>query len=198
MRCVTFFFLLSIFFTPGMAARADDSTPPAGWFVFTMPGLDSSPTPIDLSGLNANPAGTDGYIRAKDGHLVDGRGRRVRFFATNLTATACFPEKDDAPRIAARLRKLGFNLVRLHFMDIDAPNGLFKGDMKTFDADQVDRLDFLVAELKKAGIYINLNLHVARRYPGLTDEAAMREHLGMVPLPQEYENAVVGRGGCAS
>jgi hypothetical protein len=149
-----------------------------------MPGLDSSPTPIDLSRLNARPGGTDGFIRADKGHLVDGQGRRVRFFATNLTATACFPEKKDTPRIAARLSKLGFNLVRLHFMDIDAPNGLFQGDMKTIDPVQLDKMDFLVAELKKAGIYINLNLHVARRYPGLTGEAAKR--FGMSKLLDRF------------
>ncbi len=155
--------------------------PPQGWFEFSVPGLDSSPTPIDLSGLNAAPAGADGFVRVRNGRFADGRGRRIRFFGVNMTANACFPEKSAAPRIAAHLRKLGFNVVRFHFMDVGtAPSGIFQKDLRTLDPEQLDRLDYFVSQLKANGIYTNLNLHVARRYPGLTQEAQRRFQLGKV------------------
>ena len=37
-------------------------------------------------------------------------------------------------------------------------------DSRSFDRDQLDRLDFLIAELKKRGIYVDLNLNVGRSY----------------------------------
>ncbi|MDQ3813944.1 MAG: carbohydrate binding domain-containing protein, partial [Armatimonadota bacterium] len=84
-----------------------------------------------------------------------------------------FPPKEEAPGIAARLAKYGFNAVRLHHYEgYVAPEGIWKasaGDPsrlalpREFDPVQLDRFDFLVAELIKRGIYINLNLHVGRK-----------------------------------
>jgi hypothetical protein len=57
------------------------------------------------------------------------------------------------------------NIVRLHFLDKWAPTGITDGskdDTRSFDAQQLDRLDFLVSELKKNGIYMDLNLNVGR------------------------------------
>jgi hypothetical protein len=152
-----------------------------GWFEFVIPGLDASATPTDHSTLNDAPAGADGFVRVRDGHFVDGKGRRIRFLGVNLTATACFPDKAVAPKVAAHLRKLGFNVVRFHFMDVgQPPAGIFQKDGKTLDPGQLDRLDFFVAQLKVNGIYANLNLHVARRYAGLTEEALKRFQWGKV------------------
>jgi hypothetical protein len=174
----------------------------ADWFRFTLDGLDASATPTDVSFLNAEPAGAHGFVRVKDGHLIDGTGRRIRFFGTNLTATACFPDKADAPKIAAHLRKLGVNVIRFHFMDTGtAPTGLFAGDKKSLDPAQMEKLDFLIAELEKCGIYANLNLHVARRYSGIEGEAAKRFEFGKVldrfyapyiEMQKEYARALLG------
>jgi hypothetical protein len=95
-------------------------------------------------------------------------GRRVRFFATNLAGRAAFPSREDADRIAARMAKLGINLVRLHHLQNswERPGGtIWKG--KPFlevDPGQVDKLDALVAVLKRHGIYTNLNLTTTREY----------------------------------
>jgi len=172
---------LSVVAVLAQEAPVDGGAGKAGWFEFVVPGLDASPTATDLSALNAVPAGADGFVRVQDGHFVDGRGRRVRFLGVNLTATACFPDKALAPKIAAHLRKLGFNVIRFHFMDAGAPpTGIFAQDGKTLDDGQLDRLDFFISQLKANGIYANLNLHVARRYPGLTDEARRRFQQGKV------------------
>ena len=47
-----------------------------------------------------------------------------------------------------------------------APTGLLEKDKITFNAESLDRLDYFIAQLQKNGIYANLNLHVAREYPG--------------------------------
>ncbi len=153
---------------------------PDGWFAFPMIAGAGPLGAADVSSLNPSPAGSAGFVSIRDGHFADGSGRRIRFFATNLTATACFPAPEAAPRVARRLAALGFNLVRLHFMDIEKPHGLFESDRVTFAPEQLDRLDRLVAELKRTGISVNLNLHVARRYPGIDGAAAERFGMGKV------------------
>ena len=57
--------------------------------------------------------------------------------------------------------------MRLHFLDLAAPRGLIddaRDDTRSFNADRLDRLDFWIAELKKRGVYTNLNLNVGRSY----------------------------------
>lgn len=147
-------------------AQVDRETP--GWFPFRFSGLDASPTPLDLSYLNPKPAGKDGFLRVADGAIRDGAGRRVRWFGFNFSGEACFPPKEVAPRVAARLAKLGANIVRLHHMDYTwGPGSLIRHpENDGIRPELLDRLDFFVAELKKQGVYVNLNLHVSRTYPG--------------------------------
>ncbi len=139
-------------------------------FPFALTPLDSSPTLIDLSRLSPEPAGQGGRLTVKDGHFVDGAGRRVKLFGTNLTFQGAFPDdRAQADAIAARLRKFGFNAVRLHHLDTaPAPRGLWADrDLTTIDPAQLDKLDALIAALKQHGIWVNLNLHVGRNYPGI-------------------------------
>ena len=69
------------------------------------------------------------------------------------------------------MASLGINCVRFHHMDrAGYPRGIwdakgwsgFKHDR--FHPEALDRLDYLIAQLKKRGIYTNLNLHVSRGY----------------------------------
>lgn len=171
----------------------------SAWFPFAIPGLDSSSTANDLSFLSPEAAGVHGRIRVSEGHFVDGDGTRVRFLGTNFTSSSCFPPKDKAPAVAAHLRKLGFNLLRFHFMDY-ASAGLLKTD-GTLDADTLDRLDNFIAELQKNGIYANLNLKVARRYAG-TDDATWnrypwskmidRFYPAYIDLQKDYAQKLIG------
>ncbi len=78
--------VLVVVFACGWAAfgQVDGTTP--GWFEFDMPGLATAPgTAVDMSALNAEPAGKHGFVRIEGGHFVDGRGRRLRLFGTNIT-----------------------------------------------------------------------------------------------------------------
>ena len=141
-------------------------------FPFVLPWDDATPgTATDLSFLNAKPAGVNGFIVPKSGHFIESKtGKRVRFLATNLVAKSAFPSHADAEKVAARLAKLGINLVRLHHMDnsnwgqeSSIWDYAYK-DRQHLSAAQLDKLDDLIAHLKKNGIYVNLNLHVSRQF----------------------------------
>lgn len=126
-------------------------------------------SPADVSFLHDAPAGKDGFIRVQGGHLVKPDGKRIRFWGVHLTdwspGSIELPPKEDTPMWAAALARYGVNIVRLHFLDKWAPTGIIDGskdDTRSFDAQQLDRLDFLVSELKKNGIYMDLNLNVGR------------------------------------
>jgi hypothetical protein len=134
----------------------------ADFFPFVIPWDDAAPGLTDLSALNDKPAGKDGPVTVKDGQLFAG-GKRLRIFGVNLCFGANFPAKEVAPRLAARLAKLGVNCVRFHHMDMfSAPAGIFAPDGRALAA---ERLDFFIAQLKAQGIYTNLNLHVSRSHP---------------------------------
>ena len=155
------------------AARALASVPAAaddGMFPF-VPSYDAPENVVNMSHLLDAPAGKHGRIRVKDGHFVNDRGR-VRLHATNLTGPANFPTHAEADRLAARLARFGINCVRLHYFDdeygtfmMPKEQGILPLNPKSkreFDADRRDRMDYMVAAFKKRGIYIDMNLHVAR------------------------------------
>jgi hypothetical protein len=123
--------------------------------------------------MNATRAGANGFIQVKGEHFVDGQGHIVRFWGVNLSFEGAFPSKAEAPRIAARQAKFGFNAVSMHSYEGNAaPNGLWKAWAtgssrlkypREIDPDQLDRFDFFAAQLMKHGLYLNLNLHVGRK-----------------------------------
>jgi hypothetical protein len=137
-------------------------------FPFVLPWDDASASITSAAALNPTPAGAGGFIRPKDGHFVDEKGRRMRFLGVNFTFGANFTDHESARKVAAHMHKYGINVVRLHHMDyFAAPNGIFDPrykDTQHLDASQLDRLDFLIAQLKQYGIYVNINLHVSRHF----------------------------------
>lgn len=124
-------------------------------------------SPASVAFLLETPAGKDGFVRVADGHLARPDGRRLRLWGVNATGGAGLPPKTSAPSVAAHLARCGVNCVRLHFLDAYAPRGLVdprRDDTQRLDPEALDRLDFFIAELKKHGIYSDLNLNVARAY----------------------------------
>ena len=154
------------------------------WPAFSIPGDDTSPGPTDLSYLLDKPAGAKGFIQIANGHLATGDGQRWRIWGQNLTARVCLPPMDQASVIARHLAKYGVNCLRLHFMDLRWPNGLIMrsrlpqairktGDQpvrsqsettRALDPEALARLDYFVACCKENGIYVDLNLNVARPF----------------------------------
>ncbi len=168
----------------------------ADMFPFQLPWDDATPSITNVSWLNDKPAGRDGFVSVKDGHLFAGE-KRLRIFGVNMCFSANFPKHEDAEKVAARMAKFGINCVRFHHMDMfSAPSGIFAKDGRTLDAEQLDRLDYFISELKKNGIYADLNLHVSRTYPDRTkdekkgnpqfDKGVDNFHAPMIALQRDY------------
>ena len=178
----SFALALAVLFLSTVTLRAQDTTVPAvpvpatpvaQPFDFALPWDDKLPTIVDVSSLNPAPIDETRRLRVQDGDFRDATNRRVRFLGTNFAGGACFPPKADAPQIAARLRKYGFNCVRLHHMDAPwaQPNLFYfsggsenKSTAGELSVESLDRLDWLVFQLKQHGIYVDLNLHVTRAW----------------------------------
>ena len=156
---------------------------PAGFAEFPMQWNDSSSgTAIDVSFLNTGPA--DDRIIVLDGHFAGQQsGKRIRFFGTNLAAAQAFPDEEDARLIARRLAMAGINIVRLHAMDNSwgANTNLWDSARPghQFSPRQLDKLDFLIAQLKANGIYVNLNLKVCKV---LTPADGFPESIAKIPF----------------
>jgi len=135
------------------------------WPAFPVEWRAGGPSPADMSFLLDAPAGKDGLVAVKDGHLVRPDGRRLRIWGINATGKAGLPAQEAAPVIAARLAALGINCVRFHFLD---QTGTLiakdRNDTRALDPQALERLDRFVAELKQRGIYSDLNLNVYRTY----------------------------------
>lgn len=137
-------------------------------FPFTLPWNDTGNRGItDLSSWNEGPAGAKGFVTVANGHLSLG-GQRLKMLGVNIVFGSNFPSHDEADIAAKRMARFGINIVRFHHMDTTAaPNGLLQKDRRTLDPEMLDRLDYFIAALKRAGIYCDLNLHVGRAYPGM-------------------------------
>lgn len=190
--------------------RAEEAFPPLFPFVISYDGPDNATSMAHL--LDA-PAGKHGFVRAENGQFVDAAGR-VRLNATNLTGPANFPTHEQADKLASRLARFGINCVRLHYFDDAYGNfmtekkaGIFGDDPKSqrvLDPQHVERQDYLVAALKKRGIYVDMNLHVARwlderdgftakeQRPGM-DKGLDNFEPRMIALQKEYARALLTR-----
>ncbi|HJN17979.1 MAG TPA: carbohydrate binding domain-containing protein [Armatimonadota bacterium] len=138
----------------------------ADLFPFVIPWDDDAPSVANVSEWNEKPAGKSGFITVSDGHFVDGNGERIRFLGTNLCFASAFPPHDVAEKVARRMAKFGINVVRFHHMDnAYFPRGIWDGeyeDKQHLSAEAIDRLDYMIFQLKENGIYANINLHVSR------------------------------------
>ena len=185
------------------SVQAADEAAPLFPFVISYDGPDNASSVAHL--LDA-PAGRHGFVRAQGGHFVTDAGPS-RFHATNLTGPANFPSRADADKLAARLARFGINCVRLHFMDTWYVNfmpqptqAILADDTRTqreLDPKQLDRLDYMIAAFKRAGIYVNINLHVGRTlderdgFPGIKHLSWANKGIGqfeprMIELQKEY------------
>ena len=134
-------------------------------------GAAQAPSPVDVSFLLDAPAGKHGFIQVKDGHLATRDGRRIRFWGVDITewsrGSRKIPSKKDAAFWAATLARFGINAVRLQRLDTEAPRGLIKSGVdntRSFDPEQLDREDYFIAQLEKRGIYVDIDLMVARSF----------------------------------
>lgn len=117
---------------------------------------------LDFSSLvEAGPAGKHGWAKgSKDGRVVfEKNATPQRFFTASISfspGSGGIPDRKDAKRLVAQLKRTGYNTARLH--NVDAM--LMSGRDKDFDfsPEQFDRFQYLLAELKAAGIYVVLDV----------------------------------------
>ncbi|MCK9410667.1 MAG: hypothetical protein M0Q53_00105 [Prolixibacteraceae bacterium] len=138
---------------------------------YTLPWDDM---PIDLSFIykNEKPAGKHGFLKVDSDKFVFEDGTEARFWGTNFNSAQIFPSHEHSEKVAKRLAKIGVNLVRFHQMDAEwsTPNifqftkGENKPNTQSFDAESMDRLDYLIYCLKQEGIYVYMDLLTYRRF----------------------------------
>jgi hypothetical protein len=108
--------------------------------------------PIDLRSLNEPQAGAEGFVRRDGEGFVLGDGTPVRFWMVQGDGLMSM-KKPMVDHHARRLAKYGVNLVRLGML------GMFN-DWKAGNEEslskRLDRLHYLIAALKREGIYVYL------------------------------------------
>ncbi len=147
--------------------KTEQTTDTSDWYAYQPP-AKASDAAIDFSYLNEKPAGTHGFVSVKKGHFAFVDGTRVRFWGTDGVGPNLFIGHEEADLVAARMAKLGFNLVRMHFLDNNWGDvSLFdpKADnTQTFNPESLDKMDYLIAALKKNGIYVYPDWSVGRKF----------------------------------
>lgn len=118
----------------------------------------SNQSPLDFSSILSNPPIEEGsqLLTGKQGRFVRANepDKPVRLLCASLAwspASGGFPSHADADLYAAQLAKHGYNIARLHFVDAS----LMFGRTRDFDFDPetLDRVHYLLAALKRNGIY---------------------------------------------
>ena len=140
-RGMALLFLCFLLFSGSAETRQLKLTP------FVMDWRNNSESLVDLSFLYDGPAGRDGHITVRKGHLAKPDGERFRIWGINFTAAACFPPKDQAATVAAHLARFGINCVRFHFLDSAGPASIFglnKDNTRSLDPGQLDKLDYFI------------------------------------------------------
>ena len=131
-------------------------------------------SPIDVSYLLDAPAGKHGKIKTHGDGFVFEDGTKAKFWGTNLIGKACFPDKEEAEKIALTLSQNGINMVRMTELDFDGSDNIFADSESTLelDSEQMDKLCYLISCLKDKGIYTYLTItskRVAKLADGITE-----------------------------
>lgn len=136
---------------------------------------------LDFSWVLDAPAGKHGFVQNRNGHLYFEDGTRARFLGFNVAARSNTPDHATAEKLAARFASLGVNVIRLHAADApisereeaenkwsscrEAPLLDYEsGSSRRFHPEGLDRFDYFAAKLKERGIYLHIDLLVAREF----------------------------------
>ena len=158
------------------AKAADPAAPSAvGKFAIghSVDVVETAETPISLAYLNDHVAGSKGPVKNVGGKFYVGT-ERLRIYGIVFYNGANIPNKADAIKIAKRLRKEGFNGVRMIGFDKElAKSGTYQvthldqgvlNDDHTLNAGAMDMFDHFVYQLQQQGIYVQIPMKVSRKY----------------------------------
>ena len=119
------------------------------------------------------PAGKDGFARVSpEGHFVfekDAKKTPRRFVGGNLCFGANFLSKEEADRAVKDFVARGWNAIRLHHLDVtitkDEWNDIWnRRTWPELSPEKLDKLDYLVAACKQAGLYVTFDLYAMGSY----------------------------------
>jgi Carbohydrate binding domain len=161
--------LIALFFCVSANLYAQNFT---GGFNFAFPYKDSLPSAF-LPRFNTAPLGPADKVTVLENNFIV-NNQQYKFWGVNLVAAGAFPDKADASGIAAHAAKMGINLVRFHHLDNPswtAAGTLFTQGQSTRNLNPaaLDKLDYLIFQLKQHGIYTNMNLNVSRTFNNMDD-----------------------------
>ena len=124
--------------------------------------LEGSALDFSKAGFTDAPAGKYGWIRNVGGHFeFEGLpGRPQRFYGVNFCGTANFPDHALADTLVTRLKRFGYNALRLHHHDAGTVEG--SADGVTLNPESMDHFDYLVAAAIREGIYLTTDIFVSR------------------------------------
>jgi hypothetical protein len=171
-----FFIFISLLINFSINSFSQDKSE-NGWYPFVLTTKLDPDSPANISHqILEVPAGKHGFLKVKNGNFIFEEGTPVKFWGTNLALGAAMATKSQAEIIVDRIAFFGFNIVRLHLMDYAyEPIGIFKDTCPKcpdpqkkrtgiLSEEQIDRLDYVVYLLEQRGIYVDMNLLVARRF----------------------------------
>lgn len=180
--------------------------PTTGWKPLVLPAENTdAPRLLDLTASNDAPAGRHGPIHAVGEDLVCADGTAMRFWGTGSWDYQV--EAGELARRLDRLARWGANMLRLHGIDAEDPAQSlidYAAERKQLlRGDRLEQLDRTIAEARRRGIYIYLDLLTKRRFT--TAEGVIepeRLHIGgkpavmwnrrLIELQKEYAAALLG------
>jgi len=144
------------------------------WYPFHPDADYSKPSEIGMEDWIDAPAGKFGRIERKADQLLY-NGKPIKLWGLNLCYGATAPEKELADRRSQFYPRYGINAVRLHkFADGPGWAGIqSKDSCVEFDAAALDRMDYQVAQFKKAGLYMLLSAHFGALKLGPAERATV-------------------------
>lgn len=144
----------------------------------------------DCSDLLTAPAGQRGFLFVgSDGRFYFEDGTRGRFWGINVASESVFQPRPIIDAAVAAIARAGFNLVRLHHVDDETgllPSSLAGGKQR-IDLKKLDAIDYWIAQLKRRGIYVYLDLLDYRTFRA-EEKAPSGERLGRGAKPYALFN----------
>ena len=167
-------------------------TPGKEWIPLDFKSTTVAGSPLDFSFIADAPAGKYGAAKiSPDGDIVFDNGKKIRLWGVNLCQEAICISKKNSDALAGRLVRCGYNAVRLHHYEnrLISPNGKTSLEL---DPEKLDLFFYQIAALKKAGIYLNLDLYASREFkkgelPGEEGKLSLCRMKAMIALKREYQ-----------
>ena len=155
---------------PPMTVAAGDK-----WVTFPWTNDVKRGSILDFSKVTRHDAtaGELGFARVSpEGHFVfekDAKKEPRRCIGGNLCFDANFLTKEEADRAVQEFVARGWNAIRLHHLDVtitkDQWNDIWnRRTWSELSPERLDRLDYLVAACKKAGVYVTFDLYAMGSY----------------------------------